>query len=63
MLVILHGAPGAAPGEAVLEEEPMAEVAFLDLVAILFLAVGIGLGCGGLDDLRAVLGVADVGII
>lgn len=41
----------------------MEEVALYDLITILFAAVGISLGRGRLDDLRAVLGVTDVRII
>ena len=63
MLVVLEGAPGAAPGEAVLEEEPVAEVAGFYLISERARAVGIGLAVGGLYVLGAVLTVAHVGII
>ena len=63
MLVILHGAPSAAPSEAVLEEEAVEKITLYNLITILLAAVGIGTGRGRLDDLRAVLGVTDVGII
>lgn len=63
MLVVLEGVPGAAPREAVLEEEAVAEVAGGDLVAEVAAAVGIGLAVGGLDDECAVLAPAHVGII
>ena len=42
MLVVFHGAPGAAPDEAVFDEQAVAEVAFIDLVAELLATDGQG---------------------
>ena len=63
VLVILHGAPGTAPGKAVLQKEAVEEVALYDLITILFAPVDIGTARSGLYDLRAVLGVTNVRII
>ena len=63
MLVVLEGVPGAAPGEAMPEEETVAEVARLYFITERARAVGIGLAVGGLYVLRAVLAVAHVGIV
>ena len=63
VLVVFHGAPGAAPDEAVFDEQTVAEVAFIDLVAELLAAVGIGLAVGGFNDPTAILRMADIGIV
>ena len=63
VLVVFHGAPGAAPDEAVFDEQAVAEVAFIDLVTELLAAVGIGLAVGGLNDPAAILRMADIGIV
>ena len=63
VLVVFHGAPGATPGEAMFDEQAVTEVAFFDLVAVLFATVGIRLGVGRFDDLTAVLTIADIGIV
>ena len=63
VLVVFHGAPGAAPDEAVFDEQAVAEVAFIDLVAELLAAVGIGLAVGGFYDPAAILRMADIGIV
>ena len=63
MLVILHRAPGAAPGEAVFEEELVTEVAGFYLIAVVLGAVGVRLAVRGVDNLGAVLAVTDVRII
>ena len=63
MLVVFHGAPGAAPDEAVFDEQAVAEVAFIDLVAELLAAVGIGLAVGGFNNPAAILRMADIGIV
>ena len=55
VLVVFHGAPGAAPDKAVFDEQAVAEVAFIDLVAELLAAVGIGLAVGGFYDPAAIL--------
>lgn len=48
VLVVLEGVPGAAPGEAMPEEEAVAEVARLYFITERARAVGIGLSVGGL---------------
>ena len=63
VLVVFLRAPGTTPAEAVLEEEAVAEVAFLYLVAIALAAVGIGLACGGFYYLTASFVVTDVGVV
>ena len=42
VLVVFHGAPGAASDEAVFDEQAVAEVAFIDLVAELLATDGQG---------------------
>ena len=63
VLVVFLRAPGTTPAEAVLEEEAVAEVAFLYLVAIALAAVGIGFACGGFYYLTASFVVTDVGVV
>ena len=63
VLVVFHGAPAASPGEAVLDEKAVAEIAFLDFVAIGFTTIGVGFGVGGFNDLTAVLAITDIGVI
>ena len=63
MLVVFHGSPGAAPGEAVFEEEAVAEVALLYLVAERLLTIDIGFAIRGFYDTGAILAGADVGIV
>ena len=43
VLVVLEGAPGASPGETMLEKEPVAEVAGFYFISERARAVGIGL--------------------
>ena len=63
VLIVFHRAPAAAPGEAVFDKEAVAEIAFLDFVAIGLATVGIGLGVGGLDNLTTILAIADIGVV
>ena len=63
MLVVLEGAPGASPGETMLEKEPVAEVAGFYFISERARAVGIGLAVGGLHVLRTVLAVAHIRVI
>ena len=64
MLVVLHGAPGAAPSEAMFDEELVAEIIGGDLVTEVFLAIDIRQARGGLDDAMTVfLTITDVRVV
>ena len=64
MLVVFHGAPGAAPDEAVLDEELVAEIIGGDLVTEVLLAIDIRQARGGLDDAMTVfLTITDVRVV
>ena len=63
MLVVLEGVPGAAPLETVLDEKPVAEVTFRNLVLERFGTVLLGSPRGRLDEQGAVLLAAYAGIV
>lgn len=63
MLVVFDTVPGAAPDEAVLCEETVAEVALHNLVGKVSGTVDVGLAIGGLDNHCAVFPVTDVGVV
>ena len=63
MLVVFHRPPRTAPSKAILNEQLIAEVAFVDLVFEVFLAIAVGLGCGWLNYLLTVLACPDIRII
>ena len=63
VLIVFHRAPAATPGKAVFDKKPVAEIAFLDFIAIGLAAVGIGFGVGGFDNLTTVLAIADIGVV
>ena len=63
MLPVLHGAPGASPGEAVLEEETVEEVALHNLIGEGTGTVGIGNGSGRLYDATAIAPFTDVRVV
>ena len=64
MLVVFHRTPGAAPGEAVLDEELVTEVVDGDLITEILLTIGIRHASGRLYDAVTVfLTITDVGVI
>ena len=64
MLVVLHGTPGAAPGETVLDEELVAEIFCRNLITEILLTIYIRYTCSWLNDTMAVfLTIADVRVI
>ena len=63
MLVVFHCPPRTAPSKAILNEQLIAEVAFVDLVLEVLLAVAIGFGCGWLYHLLSVLASPDIRVI
>ena len=63
MLVVLHRPPVAAPFEAMLDEEAVAEVVLRNLILERLTAVDVGFARGRLDEHRAVFLPADTGII
>ena len=54
MLVVFHGTPGTAPGEAVFDEELITEVVCGDLITEILLAIDIRHACGWLNDAMTV---------
>ena len=54
MLVVFHRTPGAAPGEAVLNEELVTEVVDGDLITEILFAIYIRYTCGWLDNAMTV---------
>ena len=63
MLVVFHCPPRTAPSKAILKEQLIAEVAFVDLVLEVLLAVAVGFGCGWLYHLLSVLACPDIRVI
>ena len=64
MLVILHGTPGATPGETVFDEELVKEIVGGDLVTKVLLAIDIRQARGGLNDAMTVfLAITDIRVI
>ena len=64
MLVVFHRTPGAAPGEAVLNEELVTEVVDGDLITEILLTIGIRHASGRLYDAVTVfLTITYVGVI
>ena len=63
MLIVFGAGPGAAPVEAVLEEEAVAEVAANNLVGEVSVTVDVRRAGGGLDDTRARWRDAVIGIV
>ena len=63
MLVVLAAGPRTAPLESVLDEEPVAEVAFFYLVRPLLAAVSIFTGAGWLYEHRSVFPPFDIRVV
>ena len=63
MLVVFHCPPRTAPSKTILKEQLIAEVAFVDLVLEVLLAVAIRFGCGWLHHLLSVLASPDIRVI
>ena len=64
MLVILHGTPGASPGETVFDEKLVKEIVGGDLITEVLLAIDIRQARGGLNDAMTVfLAITDIRVI
>ena len=55
MLIVLHGAPGSAPAEAVLDEQLIAQIRSSDFIRVIGLAINVRLTCGRLYYLGTIL--------
>ena len=63
MLVVLYIVPVAAPGKAMFDKEPVAQVFLCNFVGKAQVSVGIGQGRGGGDLFGAILRVGNVRIV
>lgn len=55
MLIVLQGAPGSAPAEAVLDEQLIAQIRSSDFIRVIGLAINVRLACCGLYYLMTIL--------